>query len=94
MSSQSFGFVHETRASKKAYIRARQEMADKEYCLVNIEIPEGEQQTQVMDDLFAKAQEPGWTKETLVAHKKRCSKLEKAVVTNNKGKACEGYQSL
>ena len=46
-------------------------MADKEYCLVNLEVPEGEKQTQVMDDLFAKAQEAGWTKETLVAHKKK-----------------------
>ena len=69
--SESFGFVHQTRASKKAYIRARQEMADKEYCLVNIEIPQGEKQTQVMDDLFAKAQEAGWTKETLVHHKQK-----------------------
>lgn len=68
--SQSFGLVHETRANKKAYIQAKEANAEKQYCLVNVEIPAGEEQTQIMDELFKKAQEAGWTKETLVAHKK------------------------
>eukprot|EP00435_Cladocopium_sp_Y103_P034758 s1151_g9.t1 len=70
VSSQSFGMVHETRANKKAYIQAKASNDEKPYCLVNVEVPAGDQQTKIMDDLFAKAQEAGWTKESLVDHKK------------------------
>lgn len=69
VSSQSFGFIHETKAKEKAYIRAKLEMADKPYCLVNVNIPGGEKQQEVMEMLFAKAQEPGWTKKALVKEK-------------------------
>ena len=73
--SQSFGYVHETRASQKAYIRAKPEMAANEYCLVNVNLPAGQKQDEVMDALVKKALEPGWTKESLVAEK---CKLPKA----------------
>ena len=67
---QSFGLVHETRANQKAYIQAKDNNSEKSYCLVNVGVPSGDKQTQIMDELFEKAQEAGWTKESLVAHKK------------------------
>lgn len=69
VTSQSFGYIHETRAKGKAYIRAKPEMADKPVCLVNVNVPAGEKQKEIMDVLFQKAQEPGWTKEALVSKK-------------------------
>ena len=64
--SKSFGLVHETRAAKKAYIQAKPDMAGKKYCLVNVELPKGKQQDEIMDQLIEKACEEGWTKESLV----------------------------
>ena len=64
--SKSFGLVHETRAAKKAYIQAKPDMAGQKYCLVNVELPKGKQQDEIMDQLIEKACEEGWTKESLV----------------------------
>eukprot|EP00438_Fugacium_kawagutii_P016389 Skav210371 [mRNA] locus=scaffold1357:485887:486831:- [translate_table: standard] len=69
VASQSFGFIHETRAREKAYIRAKPAMADKAECLVNVNVPAGQKQTEIMDVLFQTAQEAGWTKEQLVTKK-------------------------
>jgi len=44
-------------------------MAGKPNCLVNVELPKGKQQEEVMDQLIEKACQEGWTKETLVKHK-------------------------
>ena len=67
--SKSFGFIHETKASQKAYINAKPEMADKPYCLVNVQLAAGQLQDMVMKKVFAKAQEENMTKASLVHYK-------------------------
>ena len=54
--SASFGWIKQTRASKKAYIQAKPgEGQDKAHCLVNVGLPAGPKQDKVMDAVFAKA---------------------------------------
>ena len=52
--SASFGWIKQTRASKKAYIQAKPgEGQDKVHCLVNVGLPAGPKQDKVMDAVFA-----------------------------------------
>ena len=67
--SKSFGFIHQTKATQKAYINAKPEMADKPYCLVNVQVAAGQLQDMVMNKVFAKAQEENMTKASLVHYK-------------------------
>ena len=52
--SKSFGFIHETKASQKACINAKPEMADKPHCLVNVQLAAGQLQDMVMKKVFAR----------------------------------------
>ena len=67
--SKGFGFIHETKASQKACINAKPEMADKPHCLVNVQLAAGQLQDMVMKKVFAKAQEEHMTKASLVHYK-------------------------
>ena len=69
VASCSFGLVKETRASSKAYIQARDGPTDKPYCLVNVSLAKGAEQSQVMAELMESACKPGWTKDKLVDFK-------------------------
>ena len=56
MAEICFGWIKQTRASKKAYIQAKPgEGQDKAHCLVNVGLPAGPKQDKVMDAVFAKA---------------------------------------
>ena len=63
--SKSFGFIHETRASQKAYINAKPGMADKPM----FRWQQASCRT-LMEKVFAKAQEENMTKASLVQYKK------------------------
>ena len=69
VASCSFGLVKETKASSKAYIQARNGPTDKPYCLVNVSLPKGAEQSQVMAELMEEACKAGWTKDKLVEFK-------------------------
>ena len=69
VASCSFGLVKETKASSKAYIQARDGPTDKPYCLVNVSLAKGAEQSQVMAELMEAACKPGWTKDKLVDFK-------------------------
>ena len=69
VASCSFGLVKETKASSKAYIQARDGPTDKPYCLVNVSLAKGSEQSQVMAELMEAACKPGWTKDKLVDFK-------------------------
>lgn len=47
--------MKETKASSKAYIQARDGPADKPYCLVNVSLANGAEQSQVMAELMEAA---------------------------------------
>ena len=69
VASCSFGLVKKTKASSKAYIQARDGPTNKPYCLVNVSLAKGAEQSQVMAQLMEAACKPGWTKEKLVDFK-------------------------
>ena len=52
--SKGFGFIHETKASQKACINAKPEMADEPHCLVNVQLAAGQLQDMVMKKVFAR----------------------------------------
>ena len=54
LASPSFGWAHETKASSKAYLVYKKAWADKASCLVNVNLPKGEKQSQVMAALMEK----------------------------------------
>lgn len=69
LASPSFGWVHETKASSKAYLVYKKAWQDKASCLVNVNLPKGEKQSQVMAALVEKCKEEGWDKNKLVDYK-------------------------
>lgn len=78
--SPSFGLVKATTASEKAYLQAKNASGEKPYCLVNIGIPKGEKQSQIVAAVLGKCKEEGWDKSKLVAYKNSLlvESLEKA----------------
>ena len=80
VASPSFGWVHETKASTKAYLVCKKAWEDKASCLVNVNLPKGERQSQVMAALVEKCKEEGWDKSKLVDYKNGllAESLEKA----------------
>ena len=69
LASPSFGWVHEAKASSKAYLVYKKAWQDKASCLVNVNLPKGEKQSQVMAALVEKCKEEGWDKNKLVDYK-------------------------
>ena len=67
--SLSFGYLKGTYASEKAYIVYKPEKADKPICLVNVALPRGEAQTEVMKKLLEMASQAGLTKADVVTFK-------------------------
>ena len=67
--SLSFGYLKGTYASEKAYIVYKPEKADKPICLVNVALPRGEAQTEVMKKLLEMASQASLTKADVVTFK-------------------------
>lgn len=67
--SLSFGYLKATYASEKAYIVYKPEKADKPICLVNVALPRGEAQTEVMKKLLEMASQASLTKADVVTFK-------------------------
>ena len=68
--SVSFGWLKPTMAKDKAYIQARTDKQSKVYCLVNVALPKGPEQSKVMEALMGMAQtKQGLDKAELVKHK-------------------------
>ena len=69
VASPSFGWAHETKASTKAYLACKKAWQDKASCLVNVNLPKGDRQSQAMAALVEKCKEEGWDKSKLVDYK-------------------------
>ena len=67
--SLSFGYLKGTYASEKAYIVYKPEKAAKPSCLVNVALPRGEAQTDVMRKLLEMASQASLTKADVVTFK-------------------------
>ena len=70
--SASFGFMKATYASQKAYIVYKSKKDAKATCLVNVNLPRGDQQTEVMRKCLAEARLKNRTKDDIVNLKNSC----------------------
>lgn len=69
VASCSFGWVKMGSFSEKGYILARNGSEEKAKCVVNVNLPRGENQTHVLQACFNEAQKPGLDKAHMVDFK-------------------------
>lgn len=69
VASCSFGWIKIGSFSEKGYILARNGSEEKPWCVVNVNLPKGENQTQVLQSCFSEAQKPGLNKAHMVDFK-------------------------
>ena len=69
VASCSFGWIKMGSFSEKGYILARNGSEEKPWCVVNVNLPKGENQTQVLQSCFSEAQKPGLNKAHMVDFK-------------------------
>eukprot|EP00438_Fugacium_kawagutii_P007577 Skav204921 [mRNA] locus=scaffold526:15429:16127:- [translate_table: standard] len=74
VTSCSFEWIKAIAATEKAYIVARAELTSKPYCLVNINLEKGSQQTSVLEACMAEAAKPGLDKAHMVDFKNNLMK--------------------
>ena len=69
VASCSFGWLKMGSFKEKGYIQARNGSDSKPYCLVNVNLPKGDDQTKVLEACFAEAQKPDLDKAHMVNFK-------------------------
>ena len=69
VASCSFGWLKKGSCREKRYIQARDGPESKAYCLVNVNLPQGGNQTKVLEACFAEAQKPSLDKAHMVNFK-------------------------
>lgn len=69
VASCSFGWVKKGNFKEKGYIQARDGSESKPYCLVNVNLPKGDDQSKVLEACFAEAQKPSLDKAHMVNFK-------------------------
>ena len=69
VASCSFGWLKMGSFKEKGYIQARNDSDSKPYCLVNVQLPKGDDQTKVLEACFAEAQKPDLDKAHMVNFK-------------------------
>ena len=69
VASCSFGWLKKGSYKEKGYIQARSGSDSKAYCLVNVNLPQGQDQTKVLEACFAEAQKANLDKAHMVNFK-------------------------
>ena len=69
VASCSFGWLKKGSYKEKGYIQARNGSESKAYCLVNVNLPQGQDQTKVLEACFAEAQKANLDKAHMVNFK-------------------------